>query len=69
MKNNKKKAPVKLHEDLLYFQHFMLIFLSLPLISDYHHLKDFKCTYGLLDVVRHLSVLFGCFQMTVILED
>ena len=38
MKNNLKKAPVKFREDLLYFQHFMLI-LSLPQISDYHHLK------------------------------
>ena len=38
MKNNIKKAPVKFREDLLYFQHFMLI-LSLPKISDYHHLK------------------------------
>ena len=26
LKNNIKKAPVKLREDLLYFQHFMLIF-------------------------------------------
>ena len=27
MKNNIKKAPVKFWEDLLYFQHFMLIFM------------------------------------------
>ena len=40
MKNNMKKAPVKFREDLLYFQHFMLIFLSLPQISDYHYLKS-----------------------------
>ena len=26
MKNNTKKAPIKFREDLLYFQHFMLIF-------------------------------------------
>ena len=26
MKNNIKKAPVKFRKDLLYFQHFMLIF-------------------------------------------
>ena len=39
MKNNIKKAPVKFQEDLLYSQHFMLI-LSLPQISDYHHLKE-----------------------------
>ena len=39
MKNKLEKAPVKFREDLLYFQHFMLIFLSLPQISDYHHLK------------------------------
>ena len=38
MKNNIKKTPVKFREVLLYFQHFMLI-LSLPQISDYHHLK------------------------------
>ena len=38
MKNNIKKAPVKFREDLLYSQHFMLI-LSLPQISDYHHLN------------------------------
>ena len=30
MKNNIKKAPVKLREDLLYFQHFMLIFVFAP---------------------------------------
>ena len=35
MKNNikkapVKKAPVKVQEDLLYFQHFMLIFVSAP---------------------------------------
>ena len=28
MKNNIKEAPVKFREDLLYFQHFMLIFVS-----------------------------------------
>ena len=39
MKNNIKKAPVKFREDLLSFQHFMLI-LSLPQISDYHHLNE-----------------------------
>ena len=38
MKNNIKKAPVKFWEDLLYFQHFMQIFV-LPQIRDYHHLK------------------------------
>ena len=41
MKNNIKKAPVKFWEDLLYFQHFMLIFVF-PQISDYHHLKTLK---------------------------
>ena len=35
MKNNIKKAPVKFWEDLLYFQHFMQIFVFAP----YHHLK------------------------------
>ena len=30
MKNNIKKAPVKFQEDLLYFQHFMLIFVFAP---------------------------------------
>ena len=30
MKNNIKKAPVKFREDLLYFQHFMLIFFLCP---------------------------------------
>ena len=38
MKNNIKKAPVKFWEDLLHFQHFMLIFVFAP-ISDYHHLN------------------------------
>ena len=38
MKNNIKKATVKFREDLLYFQHCMLI-LSLSQISDNHHLK------------------------------
>ena len=28
--NNIKKAPVKFREDLLYFQHFMLIFVFAP---------------------------------------
>ena len=32
MKNNIKKAPVKFWEDLLYFQHFMQIFVSAPVI-------------------------------------
>ena len=40
MKNNIKKAPVKFWEDLLYFQHFMQIFVLLQ-ISDYHHLNKF----------------------------
>ena len=30
MKNNIKKAPVKFRKDLLYFQHFMLIFIFVP---------------------------------------
>ena len=30
MKNNIKKAPVKFLEDLLYFQHFMQIFIFAP---------------------------------------
>ena len=30
MKNNIRKAPVKFREDLLYFQHFMLIFVFAP---------------------------------------
>ena len=40
MKNTTKKATVKFWEDLLFFPHFMqiFIFLSLPQISDYHHL-------------------------------
>ena len=45
MKNNIKRASVKFREDLLYFQHFMLIFVY---ISDYHHLNkkrgmNFSC--------------------------
>ena len=38
MKDNIEKAFVKIWEELFYFQHFMQI-LSLPQISDYHHLK------------------------------
>ena len=38
---NIKKAPVKFQEDLLYFQHFMLIFVFAQ-INDYHHLKVFR---------------------------
>ena len=30
MKNNIKKAPVKFRKDLLYFQHFMPIFVFAP---------------------------------------
>ena len=30
MKNNIKKVTVKFREDLLYFQHFMLIFIFAP---------------------------------------
>ena len=30
IKNNIQKAPVKFREDLLYFQHFMLIFVFAP---------------------------------------
>ena len=30
MKNNIKKAPIKFWEDLLYFQHFMQIFVLAP---------------------------------------
>ena len=30
LKNNIKKAPVKFREDLLYFQHFMLIIVFAP---------------------------------------
>ena len=30
MENNIKESPVKFREDLLYFQHFMLIFVSAP---------------------------------------
>ena len=30
MENNIKKAPAKFREDLLYFQHFMLIFVFVP---------------------------------------
>ena len=45
MKNNIKKAPVKFRKDLLYFQHFMLIFVF-PQISDYHHLNDIKINHG-----------------------
>ena len=30
MKNKLEKAPVKFREDLLYFQHFMLIFCVCP---------------------------------------
>ena len=41
MKNNIKKAPVKFQEDLLYFQHFMLIFVFVPnvvIITTLNHL-------------------------------
>ena len=38
MKTNIKKAPVKFWEGLLYFQHFMQFFLSLPQLSEYHNL-------------------------------
>ena len=38
MKNNIKKAPVKFWDDLLYCQHFMLIFV-LSQMGDYHHLN------------------------------
>ena len=38
MKNNIKKAPVTFWEDLLYFQHFMQIFLLQ--ISNYHHFNQ-----------------------------
>ena len=41
MKNNIKKASEKFWEDLLYFQH-LCRFLSLPQISDYHHLISLK---------------------------
>ena len=34
MKNKIKKAPVKFRENLLYFQHFMLIFVFVPLPFD-----------------------------------
>ena len=30
MKNNMKMEPVKFYEDLLYFQHFMQIFVFAP---------------------------------------
>ena len=30
MKDNIKKAPAKFQEELLYFQHFMLIFVFAP---------------------------------------
>ena len=47
MKNNIKKARVKVRDDLLFFFSIILyyiylllyMFLSLPQISDYHHLK------------------------------
>ena len=44
MKNNIKKALVKFRENLLYFQHFMLIFVCAQ-ISDYHHLKHFQFSF------------------------
>ena len=41
MKNNIKKASVKVWEELLYFQHFMQIFVF---ASDYHHLNKYPST-------------------------
>ena len=50
MKNNIKKAPVKFREDLLYFQHFMLIFFFAQ-ISDYHHLNNYPLYGHLLHII------------------
>ena len=57
MKNNIKKAPVKFWEDLLYFQHFMQIFVFAQ-ISDYHHLKERKLNTLTLEI--DLSQIFTC---------
>ena len=41
MKNNTKKAPVKVWKICCIFS-ILCLFLSLPQISDYHHLKMFQ---------------------------
>ena len=57
MKNNIKKAPVKFREDLLYFQHFMLIFVIIttlminilgPYCSCYNNIFNFISVFSLL---------------------
>ena len=65
MKNNIKKASVKFREDLLYFQHFMLIFV-LPQDSDYHHLKCiFAKSYHIYDMtfVKYISLYFSLYNL------
>ena len=57
MKNNIKKTSVKFREDLLYFQHFMLI-LSLPQISDYHYLKIFYSLVAVAVVHSNLGIIY-----------
>ena len=61
--NNIKKASVVIWEDLLYFKHFMQIFVFAQ-IRDYHHLKQKHYTQvdSLLTFIclkfRYLKVLF-----------
>ena len=43
MKNNIKKAPVKFSGRSVVFSAFHADFLSLPQISDYHHLRQHRC--------------------------
>lgn len=54
MENNIKKASVKFWEDLLYFLHFMRIFV-LPQISGYHHLNVAPCS--MVDSPGNLNLL------------
>ena len=69
MKNNIKKAPVKFREDLLYFQHFMLIFVFAQ-ISDYH-LKVVICAKYInlnkITKIQDMSLKFNRLLIFVIL--
>ena len=48
MKNNIKKAPVKFWEALLYFQHFMPIFVFAPMIIITTLSKTVTCSHCIL---------------------
>ena len=55
MKNNIKKAPVKFWEDLVYFQHFMQIFVLAP----NHHLNNFDSLFNCTPVGRTSDTIVG----------